>query len=192
MIKEKHTTTIQNGTEDGLELEETRYPYYNDNLDLIGSTSELRDSKGNFFAFVDFHENENEGVIRECTPCLEYEIHNKLKPRIPKKGEQRPPDYEQWIQCWECGTVYPLHQTFVEPEIKDSLETVQSPFDSNESVFISTDTRATTRRKRETKDGYRKRVHKYRSKRIDYDKKEDSDIQREIDKHGSDNVRIIQ
>ena len=92
MIKEKHTTTIQNGTEDGLELEETRYPYYDDNLDLIGSTSELRDSKGNFFAFVDFHENE--GVIRECAHCLEYEIHNKLKPRILKKGEQRPPDYE--------------------------------------------------------------------------------------------------
>ena len=76
-----------------------------------------------------------------------YEIHNKLKPRILKKGDQRPPDYEQFIQCWECGTVYPLHQTFVEPEIKDSLETVKSPFESNESVFISTDSRATQRRK---------------------------------------------
>ena len=82
-----------------------------------------------------------------------------------------------------------LHQTFVEPEIKDSLETVQSPFESNESVFISTDTRATTRRKRERMT--RKGVHKYRSKRIDYDKLEDSDIQREIDSHGTDNVRII-
>ncbi len=37
----------------------------------------------------------------------------------------------------------------------------------------------------------RKGVHKYRSKRIDYDKLEDSDIQREIDRHGTDNVRII-
>ena len=37
----------------------------------------------------------------------------------------------------------------------------------------------------------RKGVHKYRSKRIDYDKKEDPDIQREIDKHGSENVRIL-
>ena len=78
-----------------------------------------------------------------------------------------------------------------ESEIKDSLEIVQDPFESNESVFISTDTRATTRRKRERRDGYRKGVHKYRSKRIDYDKQEDSDIQREIDKHGSDNVSII-
>ena len=121
---------------------------------------------------------------------MEYEIHNKLKPRILKRGEQRPPDYEMFIQCWECGTVYPLHQTFVEPEIKDSLETVKSPFESNESVFISTDSRATTRRKRERMA--RKGVHKYRSKRIDYEEKQDPDIQREIDKHGSDNVRIIQ
>jgi len=134
---------------------------------------ELRDSKGNFFAFVDFHENE--GVIKECAHCLEYDIHNKLKPRILKKGEQRPPDYEQWIQCWECGTVYPLHQTFVEPEIKDSLETVKSPFESNELVFL-TDSRATQRKKRERKDQYRKGVHKYVSKRIDYEKQVDPDI----------------
>lgn len=123
-LKKIHNITIQNGTEEGLDLEETSYPYDDDNLDLIGSTSELRDSKGNFFAFVDFH---NEGVIRECAHCLEYEIHNKLKPRILKKGEQRPPDYEQFIRCWECGTVYLLHQTFLEPEIKDSLETVAIP-----------------------------------------------------------------
>ena len=101
---------------------------------------------------------------------MEYEIHNKLKPRILKRGEQRPPDYEQWIQCWECGTVYPLHQTFVEPEIKDSLETVKSPFESNESVFISTDSRATQRKKG--------KKHKSRFSH----KHEDPEIQSEIDK----------
>lgn len=37
-----------------------------------------------------------------------------------------------------------------------------------------------------------KGVHKYRSKRIDYEDKEDLDIQAEIDRHGTDNVRIIQ
>lgn len=74
----------------------------------------------------------------------------------------------------------------LEPEIKDSLETVSNPFESNESVFISTDTRATTRRKRERMT--RKGVHKYRSKRIGYDKLEDSDIQREIDRHGTDRI----
>ncbi len=84
------------------------------------------------------------------------------------------------------------NQTFVEPEIKDSLETVKSPFESNESTFQSTENRATQRKKREREDGNRKGVHKYRSKRIEYEEQEDPDIQREIDKHGSDNVRIIQ
>lgn len=141
---------------------------FDDNWDLVNYTSELRDRNDRFFAFVDFHENE--GVIRECPHCLEYEIHNKLKPRILKKGEQRPPDYEQFIQCWECGTVYPLHQTFVEPEIKDSLETVKSPFESNESVFISTDSRATQRRKNKGRRS---------SKRFRQNEKVDPDIANE-------------
>ena len=68
------------------------------------------------------------------------------------------------------------------------------PFESNESVFLSTDIRATTRRKRELelRDGHRKGIPKYRSKRIDYENKEDPDIQKEIDRYGSDNVMIIQ
>ncbi len=130
-------------------------------------------------------------MIRECGHCLEYGIHNRLKPRILKKGEQRPPDYDQFIQCWECGNIFPLHQTFVDPEIKDSLETEKSPFESNESVFLSTDNRVTQRKKKERRDGYRKGVHKHRSKRIDYEESEDPDIQAAIDKHGSDKVRII-
>lgn len=76
----------------------------------------------------------------------------------------------------------PIYTAHYESEIKDSLETVQNPFESSESVFLSIDSRATTRRKRERRDGYKKGVHKYRSKRIDYEDKEDPDIQREIDK----------
>ena len=38
MIKEKHSITIDNGTEDGLDLEEISYPYYDDNLNLVGCT----------------------------------------------------------------------------------------------------------------------------------------------------------
>jgi hypothetical protein len=62
---------------------------YDDNFNLIGYTSELRDRDGNFYAFVDFNAN-HEGKIRECPHCLEYEIHNKLQPRILKKGEIKP------------------------------------------------------------------------------------------------------
>ena len=37
-----------------------------------------------------------------------------------------------------------------------------------------------------------KGVHKYRFKRIEYEEQEDPDIQAEIDRHGSENVRIIE
>jgi hypothetical protein len=95
----------KDGSKEKIEVQETSRitgpNSYNDNWDLVNYTSELRDDKDRFFAFVDFNEND-EGQIRECPHCLEYEIHNKLKPRILKKGEQRPPDYDQFIQCWEC------------------------------------------------------------------------------------------
>jgi hypothetical protein len=61
---------------------------YNDNWDLVKYTSELRNNDGSFFAFVDF--DGDEGKIRECPHCLQYEIHNKLQPRILKKGEVKP------------------------------------------------------------------------------------------------------
>ena len=59
-----------------------------------------------------------------------------------------------------------------------------NPFESNEAIFLSTDSRATQRKKRVRKDKYRKGVHKYKSKRIDYSEDEDPDIQREIDRYG--------
>jgi hypothetical protein len=190
MIKEKHFITIEDGSEDGLDLEETRYPYYNDNLDLIGYTSELRDKNDKFFAFVDFNADDDRLRIRECPHCLEYEIHNKLGPKIKKKDEPRAPDDEQFLSCYSCGNTFGIHETHFDSKIKDSIQTTSNPFD-NESTFLSTETTATKRRKRDLRDSHRRGVHKYRSKRIDYDKQEDPDIQREIDTHGTDNVRII-
>ena len=131
-------------------------------------------------------------VIRECPHCLEYGFHHKLYARIRKDGEPSAPDDDQFGSCHECGNTLPIYTAHYESEIKDSLETVNNPFESNESVFLSTDSRATTRRKRELRDGHRRGVHKYKHKRIDYEVKEDPDIQREIDRLGSDNVRIIQ
>ena len=162
---------------------------YDDNWNLTKYTSELRNEKDDsFFAFIDFEGDE--GSIKECPHCLEYGFHHKLYARIKKEGEPTAPDDDQFGSCHECGNTVPIYTAHYESEIKDSLETVQNPFENTESVFLSTDSSATTRRKRERKA--RKGVHKYRSKRIDYEEKKDPDIQREIDRHGSDNVRIIQ
>ncbi len=183
MIKEKHFLTIDDGTEDGLDLEETRYPYFDNNLDLVSYTSELRDNDGKFFAFVDFNADDDSLRIRECPHCLEYDIHNKLGPKIKKKDEPRAPDDEQFLSCYSCGNTFGIHETHFDSKIKDSVATTTNPFEGNELIFFSTDSRATTRRKRERSGKYTKGVHKYRSKRIDYENKEDPDIRREIDRH---------
>ena len=156
-----------------LDVQETRQIIgpnsYDDNFNLLGYTSELRDKNDRFFAFVDFNADDV-GKIRECPHCLEFEIHNKLKPRILKKGEQKAPDYDQWCQCWECGNIYPIHETHFEPKITDSLETVNNPFE-NESIFLCTDSRATQRKK-----GKRKGRFSYKQEH------EDPEIQAEINK----------
>jgi hypothetical protein len=62
---------------------------FDDNWQLIGNTSELRNEKDNsFLAFVDFEGDE--GSIRECPHCLEYDFHHKLYARVKKTvGLQR-------------------------------------------------------------------------------------------------------
>ncbi|MDW0245685.1 MAG: hypothetical protein QOC38_10830 [Nitrososphaeraceae archaeon] len=52
-----------------------------------------------------------------------------------KKGEVRPPDYDEFIQCNKCGNVLPVYEAKFESNIKDSLETTDNPFESNESIF---------------------------------------------------------
>ncbi len=166
-----------------LDIQETRQIIgpnsYDDNFNLLYYTAELRNkSDDSFYAFVDFNSNDV-GRVRECPHCLEYEIHNNLKPRQLEKGQQKAPDYDQFIQCWECGNIFPIYEAHFEPKIKDSLETVNNPFE-NESIFLSTDSRATQRRKGKHKSRFKTGEH------------EDPEIQAEIDRHGSENVRIIQ
>jgi hypothetical protein len=166
MIKEKHSFTLDDGSEDGIDMEETRYPYYNDNLDLVGYTSELRHENGKFFAFVDFSEDSDEGRIRFCPHCEEYGFHYKLGPKIKKKSEPRAPDDEQWLSCYECGNTFGIHETHFESKIKDSVETTDNPFE-NESTFLSIDSRKEQRRKGK----------KPRSKRLKTEEHEDAEIQ---------------
>jgi transcription elongation factor Elf1 len=156
-----------------LDVQETRRIIgpnsYDDNFNLIGYTSELRDKDDRFYGFVDFNADDV-GKIRECPHCLEYKIHNKLQPRILKKGEVRPPDYDEFIQCYECGNIFGIHETHFESKIKDSVETTDNPFEGNESVFLSTDNRKTQRRKGKQKSKFKVGEHK------------DPEIQAAIDK----------
>ena len=71
-------------------------------MELKSCTSEVRDSKGNFFSFADLHGNE--GTTRECPDCLQYEFQHKLRPRILMKDEVKLPDYDNWLQYTNVET----------------------------------------------------------------------------------------
>lgn len=165
-----------------LDVQETRRlirpDSYDDNWQLVNYTSELRDNNGNFYAYVDFNAD-GIGEIKNCPHCLEYGFKNKLGPKIKKKGELIAPDDDQFMSCYECGNTFPIYETFAESKIKDSLETVDNPFE-NESIFLSVESRATQRRKGK----------KPRNKRLKTEEHEDPEIQAEINKGNT--VRILQ
>lgn len=87
------------------------------------------------------------------------------------------------VKLYRCMNLY-------ESEVKDSLETINNPFGSNQSIILGDGNRATQLKKRKNRDYYRKGVHKYMPKGIDYEEQEDPDIQAELDK--GNNVTIIE
>jgi hypothetical protein len=79
------------------------------------------------------------------------------------------PDDEQFLSCYSCGNTFGLHETHFDSKIKDSVETTSNPFE-NEFTFLSTDSRATQRKKNKGKP---------RSKRFRQNDKVDPDTARE-------------
>jgi hypothetical protein len=125
---------------------------------------------GRFYAFVDFS-SDGEGEIRYCQHCLIVgNMQNKLGPRIKKHGEPIAPDDDLWLSCYVCGRTYPVHETFTDSKIKDTIQTSDTPFD-NESTILSIGKR-------------KKQKRKYQH--------QDEDIQREISRYGEQNVHVIQ
>lgn len=95
-----------------------------------------------------------------------------------KKGEIKPPDYDMFAQCYQCGNVFPVYETFTESKIKDSVQTTDNPFEGNESIFLSIDSRATQRKK-----GKRSRSKRFKTE------DEDPEIQAELER--GNNVNIL-
>lgn len=102
-----------------------------------------------------------------CKHCLEYGFEIPLGPRI-YSDNKKPADHDQWLQCHECGTIYPVHEVEKQTEIKDVVETTDSPFDSGRD-FLGVDSRKTRMKKR---------------KEHDYDYINDDELKRELKKGG--------
>jgi Pyruvate/2-oxoacid:ferredoxin oxidoreductase delta subunit len=48
---------------------------------------------------------------------------------------QGPADYENWIQCPTCLWICPLHEIAHEEEIKDTMETIDNPFEQGKFIL---------------------------------------------------------
>lgn len=195
--KETNYFTIKDGREDGLDVEETRYygsDSYDDNWDFMGYNADLRERKtGRMVAVVDFNEGEEDFRVRYCQHCAEFGLQNKLGVLTVSKGEKRPADWENWLQCHSCGNKYGRFEIIAQKTLKMNTEKHEqsNPFDAKEPTFMHVKTRSEKRKERELRDSHKKGVRKYTSKRFEEPDDEDPEIQAEIDRHGYDNVRII-
>ena len=52
-----------------------------------------------------------------------------MMPEVPK-----PADYDSWLECRNCGTVYPKHETRIVAEIGPIKEPVTGPKEKVQSV----------------------------------------------------------
>ena len=123
-------------------------------------------------------------TITYCPKCRAAGFQVKLGPRVLFPNEKRPPDYDRFLQCPDCGEVIAAY--VVEHDatiIRDDIETVDNPFESNQSEILGANPRRTT------KGGARAAERRKRNKTKFHD---DPEINETIRKHGSDNVRIIQ
>jgi len=50
-------------------------------------------------------------------------------------GQQRPPDYENYLQCHQCGNIIPVYEAASTPQIKNSTETIDNALEQGKFVL---------------------------------------------------------
>jgi hypothetical protein len=64
----------------------------------------------------------NEKRIRYCSRCEDlFQVQSILGSRILGIGEVKQSDYDLWLQCGNCGSLYQKHEVKVEPDL-DSVK----------------------------------------------------------------------
>jgi hypothetical protein len=84
----------------------------------------------------EFNDYDEEDEPIYCQMCLKRGYQVRLGPRILMPNEPRPDDYEDWLECGTCGWLCPIYQVEKETTIKDSIETIDNPFD-NKTIIES-------------------------------------------------------
>jgi hypothetical protein len=76
----------------------------------------------------ELYEDEPEPIF--CPWCENRGYRVLLGPKILMPNEPRPQDYEDWLQCPTCYELIPIYEMPKEETIKDSIETIDNPFES--------------------------------------------------------------
>jgi hypothetical protein len=89
------------------------------------------------------HSKDDRPKIRYCQRCEDlFQVQARLGPRIMPldestgKSKPKPSDYDLWLECRNCGTVYAKHDTKVEAVIEPLVQTKTNPFDKRKDWSI--------------------------------------------------------
>jgi hypothetical protein len=96
----------------------------------------IRRLQKGYHAIGALHSKEDKERIRFCSRCQDmFGVQARLGPRIMPldeatgKPKPKPSDYDLWLECRNCGTVYAKHDTKVEALMEPLVQTKSSPFD---------------------------------------------------------------
>lgn len=85
-----------------------------------------------------------------CPHCLEWGFHRKMGPKFVMLGQVREPDWENWLQCYQCGNVYPVYEVKAQEKLKlDTQRHKQdNPFEAKNSFVTGIPKRSSKAGKR--------------------------------------------
>jgi len=85
---------------------------------------------GNLIGDDDYKQPE----IKWCPHCMEAGFRERLGPRVLVGDEPRPPDYEMFLSCYACGRIVPVYEAQKESGIKNTIGTIENPFDQGHNI----------------------------------------------------------
>ena len=119
-------------------------------------------------------------MVMYCPMCKKAGFQVKLTNKILMPGEERQPDYDQFLECPDCREVIAAY--VVEHDatiIRDDIPTVETPFENTTEIMGVLP-------KRTSKAGKRDIAKRNREKNRPHHK--DPEIQRELDKGNIVNI----
>ena len=122
---------------------------------------------------------------RYCHRCKEmFGVYSVLGPRVMPldkttgKPMPKPADYDSWLECMGCGTVYAKYEVKQEAEVTTLIEPDANPFDRSQGVFEPV---------RESRKYDRTGKSQIKRKKVIEDLK-DPDVRLELEKPGTELV----